>query len=601
MGRSLDEELGDEARALRDAGLWRELALDASRVDFTSNDYLGLSRDARVIEAACAAVRAYGTGARASRLLGGGSPLDLQAESACAAWLGAEAGLLFPSAYQANLGLIGALVGPGDVVLSDALNHASLIDGVRLSRAEVRVFAHGDLDELESELAGARGSRRRLVVTEGVFSMDGDIPPLRAMHELCVQYDAWLIVDEAHSVGVLGPRGAGAWSQVARDGVGDERLAARVVACGKALGAAGGIVVGSKALREQLVNRSRSFVFTTGTAPAVAGAICAAIDIARSAESERQALRSAMRKLCNGLGIDAPPAVILPIVIGDEDRALAAADACRAAGLDVRAVRPPTVPEGTARLRVVLHATNTATELDRLAAALADVPRSSSTRARVAPRKALFVVGTDTNIGKTVASALCARAAVRIGPATYWKPVQTGDDSDTDEVARLCADTELTLAKPHHHFPLPASPHEAAASVNSTVDLHGLSTQYAELASQAGSLIVELAGGLLVPYDDRTTQLDWIAKLRPELLLVARSGLGTLNHTLLSIEALRRRGLTPRALLLVGDPHESNRSTLQRMSGLQHVFELPRLATLSAASLDAWLERHPLDILFESP
>lgn len=600
MGRSLDDQLAREAEALRAAGLWRELAPDAGRVDFTSNDYLGLSRAPRVIEAACAAVREHGAGARASRLLGGGSPLDRAAEESCAAWLDAEAGLLFPSAFQANLGLLGALAGPGDVIFSDALNHASLIDGARLSRAEVRVFPHCDAAALERELAASQGARRRLVATEGVFSMDGDVPPLRAMHELCAKYDAWLVVDEAHSIGLIGPEGAGAWSQVATDNGGSDRLAARVVACGKALGSAGGIVVGSRALREQLVNRARSFVFTTGAAPAVAGAICAAIDLARSADALRVRLRGAMERLCAKLAVPAPPAVILPIIIGDEARAIAAAEACQRAGLDVRAVRPPTVPEGSARLRVVLHATNSDAELDRLAAMLVDLPRAPAGTARNATRNPLFVVGTDTGIGKTVVSALCARAATRLGPATYWKPVQTGDDSDTAEVARLCADTALALGEPLHHFPLPASPHEAAAAANSAVDLGGLDARLDALAAGDGALIVELAGGLFVPYDDRATQLDWVARRRPDLLLVARSGLGTLNHTLLSIEALRRRGLVPRALVLVGDPHASNRETLARMSGVRQVLELPRLAELSAAALDAWLDAHALDSLFEA-
>jgi 8-amino-7-oxononanoate synthase len=599
LGRSLDDQLLEEARALRAAGLWRELAPGIRLADFTSNDYLGLSRDEVVIDAAYSALREHGAGARASRLLGGGSPLDRAAEEACAEWLDAEAALLFPTAFQANLGLIGALVGPGGVVCSDELNHASLIDGVRLSRAEVRVFPHCDLGALERELAAAQGARRRLVVTEGVFSMDGDIPPLRAMHELCAKYDAWLVVDEAHSVGLVGPQGAGAWAEAAQDGLGQDRLAARVVACGKALGASGGIVVGSRALREQLVNRARSFIFTTGAAPAVAGSICAAIEIARAADEPRAALRKAMKELCDGLGISAPPAVILPIVVGAEEPARAAAEACSAAGLDVRAVRPPTVPEGSARLRVVLHATNTDAELARLASALAGVPRVDAVAPKNARRAPLFVIGTDTGIGKTIVSALCARAAARVGPATYWKAVQTGHESDTEEVARLCADMPLALAEPHHHFPLPASPHEAAAAANSSVDLVGLDAQCAMLAAQPGSLIVELAGGLLVPYDDHFTQLDWLARLRPKLLLVARSGLGTLNHTLLSVEALRRRGLAPLALVLVGEPHESNRETLARMSGVPRVYELPQLAEVDAEALDAWLDAHPLDHLFE--
>ena len=600
MGRPLDAELAAEARALRDAGLWRALAPDAGRADFTSNDYLGLSRDPRVIEAARAAALEHGAGARASRLLGGGSPHDAAAEEACAAWLGTEAALLFPSAFQANLGLLGALLQPGDVVCSDALNHASLIDGMRLARADVRVFPHADLGALERELASAAGTRRRLVVTEGVFSMDGDVPPLRPMHELCRTYDAWLVIDEAHAVGVIGPQGAGAWAQAATDGRGDERLAARVVACGKALGVAGGLVASSRALRELLVNRARSFVFSTGAAPAVAGAVCAAIEVARAADDARAGLRASMQRLCARLEVDAPPAAILPVVIGDAERALELANRCRESGLEVRAVRPPTVPAGTARLRIALHTTNTAEGIDRLGEQLADAPRAGRPRVSTPRNTPLFVVGTDTDVGKTVAAALVARTAAGRGPATYWKPVQTGGDLDTREVARLCADTSLRLAEPAHHFPLPASPHEAAAAAGSAVDLAGLDSRLAELACEEGELVVELAGGLLVPFDDRVTQLDWVARVRPALLLVARSGLGTLNHTLLSLEALRRRGLVPRALLLVGEPHHSNRETIARMGGVARVIELPRLPDVAAEALASWLVENPLDFLFES-
>lgn len=599
MGRPLDEELAEEARALAAAGLWRELAPDEGRADFASNDYLGLSRDARVVEAACVAAREGGAGSRASRLLGGGSPFDAAAERACADWLGADAALLFPSAFQANLGLIGALAGPGDVILSDALNHASLIDGARLSRADVRVVAHADLAALERELAASRGARRRLVVTEGVFSMDGDVPPLAAMHELCRAYDAHLVVDEAHAVGVLGPEGAGAWAAAMEAGAQDDRLAARVVACGKSLGAAGGVVVGSRALRDHLVNRARSFVFTTGTAPAVAGAVAAAVAIARGADAERARLRGLVERFCARLGVDAPPAAIVPLVVGDEARALDLARGCREDGLEVRAVRPPTVPPGGARLRVVLHANDREDDVDRLAERLAGERFLRANAAPPARRAPLFVVGTDTDIGKTVAAALCARAAAAQGPATYWKPVQTGDDSDTAEVARLAADTDLATTDPVHWFPLPASPHEAAAAAGSRVDVDALDARLDELSSAGPRLVVELAGGLMVPYDDRVMQLDWVARHRPALLLVARSGLGTLNHTLLSVEALRRRGLVPRALLLVGEPHESNRATLAAMTGIPRVLELPRLDAVEPAALAAWLDANPLDFLFD--
>ncbi|MCB9914111.1 MAG: dethiobiotin synthase [Planctomycetes bacterium] len=216
-------------------------------------------------------------------------------------------------------------------------------------------------------------------------------------------------------------------------------------------------------------------------------------------------------------------------------------------------------------------------------------------------RRPLVVVGTDTDVGKTVASALLVRAAARCGPVTYWKPVQTGDDSDTDTVRALAGGTAARFLAPEHGYPLPASPHEAAADAGATIDVDALEATFAAHARATdGALLVELAGGLLVPYDDTRTQADSLARLRPRLVLVARSGLGTLNHTLLTLEALRARRLEPEALLLVGDEHPSNRETLRRMGGVAHVYEVPRFAPLDAAALDAWLDEHDLAGLFDA-
>src|SRR5688572_26873686 len=263
MGSRLDEELAAGLARRAESGLLRDGRLPGrtSGVDLGSNDVLGLARHPRVVAAAKGAIEEHGAGGRASRLLRGGSPLDERAEAAVAEWLGAEAALLFPSGYQANLGLLGTLVGRGDALFSDRLNHASLIDGARLSRAQVFVHAHGDLDELARLLALARGARRRLVVTESIFSMDGDAAALAELDELCERHDAWLVVDEAHAIGVVGPTGAGAWA--ARGARSSGRLAARVVTGGKALGVSGAFVVGSRVLREELVNHARALLFTT--------------------------------------------------------------------------------------------------------------------------------------------------------------------------------------------------------------------------------------------------------------------------------------------------------------------------------------------------
>ena len=245
---NLDAALGAEMERWEAAGLRRELgAPTTGGADFTSNDYLGLASHPAVVEAARSAIGLYGAGSRASRLLGGGCPLDAQAERACAEWVGSEAALLFPSGYHANLGILGALAGPGDLILSDALNHASLIDGARLSGARIRVYRHLDVEDAERKLRTATGWRRALVVTESTFSMDGDRAPLAALAELCAEVGASLVVDEAHSIGVVGPRGAGGWAELGGDR--DDVLAGRVVTGGKALGVSGAFVACSSTMR----------------------------------------------------------------------------------------------------------------------------------------------------------------------------------------------------------------------------------------------------------------------------------------------------------------------------------------------------------------
>jgi len=347
---SLDETLRAEIEALEARGLGRRIDLlpeTSVHADFTSNDYLGLSRRPELVAAAREALEAVGTGARASRLLGGGSGLDERAEAAVAEWLGEEAALLFPSGYQANLGVITSLASRGDVVFSDSLNHASLIDATRLARAELHVFEHRDVEHLGRLLRAAKGARRKLVVTEGVFSMDGDVAPLAELHELCEEHDAYLLVDEAHAAGVVGPEGAGAWAGVRAAGCGDSRLAARVVTGGKALGVAGGVIVGSKTLRELVSQRARSFIYSTGIAPPLAAALTAAVGLARGAKKERGHLRELGAHLTKRLGLPTPESAIVPIVIGENTAAVQAARRLAGAGLEVRAVRPPTVPEGT--------------------------------------------------------------------------------------------------------------------------------------------------------------------------------------------------------------------------------------------------------------
>lgn len=635
----MESSLAAELRALEALGRRRDLeridaqaqALGAGghpRWDFTSNDYLGLATDARLVNAACAALRDHGAGARAARLLGGGSAARAL-EQLVADWQQTEAALLFPTGYQANVGLITSLAGADDVLFSDALNHASLIDGMRLSKARRVVYPHLDFNILERELARAGQARRRLIVTESVFSMDGDLADLTALNDLAERYDAWLLVDEAHAVGLLGHAGLnGQEPNDARGAVtpAHHRVLARVLTGGKALGAAGALIVGSADLIALVANRARSFIFTTAPPPSLAASLTAAVRIARTEpEAARACLRNA-KALAKALHLPEPAGAIVPIPIGAEADAVAAAEALAARGFDLRAVRPPTVPPGTCRLRAVCHAWQTPHDVDDLVDTLRDVmpalfqaqaATTMQANAAATPRPfhrgervpALFVTGTDTDIGKTVVAALLCRAwAQHAGAVNYWKPVQTGSDSDSQTVAGLAELATHQVQRPAWHLALPASPHEAAVAENVKIQPTRLPEALDGLRRNLSApLVVELAGGLLVPFTSPApgakpvTQLDWLAQEQAPIVLVARSGLGTLNHTMLSIEALRARHLVPRLVLLVGEPHASNAQTLRDWTGLP-LIEIPHVAPLNAAALDALIATHQnqLTTLFAS-
>lgn len=622
MPNGLDAQLEAELQVWRRAGRERRLSPRGEAPlerDFTSNDILGHSRRPEVVEAARAALAQYGVGGRASRMLGGGTELEVALEEQVARWVGTESALLFPSGYQANLALLGTLAAPRDVIFSDALNHASLIDGARLSRARVRVYGHLELEELDRALAQERHVRRRLVVTESVFSMDGDLAPLAELLELCERHDAHLIVDEAHALGLLGPRGSGACREVFGDRM-PGRLAALTVCGGKALGVTGALIAGSSKLRDLMLHRGRPFVFTTATSPAIPSALAASIEAIQGDSAPRETALSNARHLAEHLGLPAPAAAIVPVVLGDETRTVEVASQLQSQGFDVRAVRPPTVPAKASRLRVVCHAHNPPAEVEALAeaiqAAAPELREDSGTGTAPAtvpaePRRTaaptFIVAGTDTGIGKTVVSAVLVSSLAQSvrsaeshdavtppsAPACrYWKPVQTGDDDDTLEVAQLSGTPREHFADPGLHYPLPASPHEAAADVGAEVDVHALTRRFEELRHEARTpLVAELAGGLLVPLTPTFTNLDWLAELRLPIVLAARSGLGTLNHTLLTLEALRRRHLEPRMLVLVGDHHPSNFATLANLGQVEHQLELPLLDPLDAAAIQEYATR----------
>ena len=329
-----------------------------------SNNYLGLASHPALAAAAEAALREFGVGSGASRLISGSMRLHHLLEERLATWKGAEAGLLFPTGYHANIGVVTALVGRGDAVFSDALKHASLIDGCRLSGAEVVVYPHGDAAALGRLLAASR-ARRKLVVTDSVFSMDGDIAPLPEICDLADRHGAYVMVDEAHGTGVLGATGSGAVEHFGLHG----RVDVRMATLGKALGAAGAVVCAARPVVDLLVNRARAFIYTTGLPPAVAAAALAAVDIVQHEPERRAAMtRNAarLRAGLSGLGYQAPAGEtpIIPVIVGESQAALSLSRRLLAERVFVQAIRPPTVPAGTARLRVTVMATHSDADID---------------------------------------------------------------------------------------------------------------------------------------------------------------------------------------------------------------------------------------------
>jgi 8-amino-7-oxononanoate synthase len=400
----LSERLGD----LRDRGLYRRMRLVSGPqgprvlVDgkpvllLCSNNYLGLADHPQVREAAADAAMRWGVGAGASRLVSGNMTVHRRLEEQLAEFKGSEACLLFGSGYLANAGIVSALAGPGDVVFSDELNHASMVDGCRLARAETFVYAHKDVEQLAWGLRSSEG-RGSLIVTDGVFSMDGDVAPLQGIVEVARRYDARVMVDEAHATGALGPGGRGA---VAEAGLEDE-IDVVVGTLGKALGSYGAYACCDRTMAKYLVNSARTLIFSTALPPpAVAGA-AAALEILRRQPERVEKLQRNARLLRNslageGLTVGDSPTQILPLIIGAAADALAASERALENGVFAQAIRPPTVAEGSSRLRLAVMASHTRTELRQAAKVLAaavrplarrpDVPAASAYSAPVAAR-----------------------------------------------------------------------------------------------------------------------------------------------------------------------------------------------------------------------
>ena len=339
-----------------------------------SNNYLGLSTHPKVIAAAVEATRTFGTGASGSRLISGNSELYTTIETNLAEVKGTEAALVFNSGYAANTSVIPVLAGEGDLILSDVLNHASIIDGCRLSHATKKVYQHCDVEHLKTLLSESHAFRRRLIVTDGVFSMDGDIAPLPDICDLAAEHNAMVLVDDAHGFGVLGKDGGGTVAHFGLEGTNIIQMGT----LSKAVGALGGYIAGSHSLIELLVNRARGFIFTTGLPPATLAAANTALDLIRSAPDLRQRLfchAKCLKAALMDLGYTVLPSEtqILPVILGSPQRATNVAESLLAEGVFAPAIRPPAVPSDTSRLRITVMATHTEAEIQQAIAGFAAI------------------------------------------------------------------------------------------------------------------------------------------------------------------------------------------------------------------------------------
>ena len=402
------DELNQRLATLRQQGLYRELrrvdSAPGPRIEiggqtflnFSSNDYLGLASHPALKDAAIKAVEKFGAGAGASRLICGSLAPFHELEDSLAAFKKTEAALTFSTGYAAALGTITALMGKDDIIILDKLVHACIVDAAKLSGAKLRVFDHNDLNDLEDKLRWASGQSRVthhasnvLIVTESIFSMDGDAAPLREIVALKEKYGAWLMVDEAHATGIIGKNGRGLADEL---GV-SQHIEIQMGTLGKALGASGGFICGRRALIDFLVNRARSFIFSTAPVPAAAAAAAAGIQIAQSSEGEkrRENLRECVKQCRTGVAPvsnllnigdrrDAcpTPGAIIPIILGDEAKAVAAAAQLREQDIFVPAIRFPTVARGAARLRITLTAGHSSEDVSMLARALEPIVNRKS-------------------------------------------------------------------------------------------------------------------------------------------------------------------------------------------------------------------------------
>ncbi|WP_202911558.1 8-amino-7-oxononanoate synthase [Segeticoccus rhizosphaerae] len=365
------DDLARQALDRESRGMTRRLVVQThdQQLDLAGNDYLGLRQHPHVQSGAIAAVEDFGTGSGAPRLITGTLPIHAELEEALADHLDVEQALVFSTGYLANLGAICALAEADTTIISDAHNHASLIDGARLARAEVAVFPHGDLDAVE-RLLRQRTTPRAMVVVESVSSILGDAAPLTELVELTDHHDATLLVDEAHAVGVRGPRGGGLLRQLGLAGLDHVVVTASL---SKALAAQGGVVLGHRMLCEHLVNTARPFLFDTGLAPASAGAALAALDVIEDEPQLGERAMAHTARLAEACGLETPAGPLMSVLLPGSREALVAADICAAHGVRVGCLRPPSTPDGTSRLRITAHANHTEIDVAHAAKVLSEI------------------------------------------------------------------------------------------------------------------------------------------------------------------------------------------------------------------------------------
>ncbi len=352
-----------ELAGIREQNLWRTASpADESHLNFSTNDYLGYSRDPRVVKAAQEALEKHGAGGRSSRLISGTLDIHRELEEVLAKFKGTEAALLFPTGFMANLGVITTLLGEGDAVIMDKLNHASLWDAVKLSRARPFVYEHASAESLEKVLRRTRNYKKKIVVTDSLFSMDGDLAPLPEILDLVRTHGAWLMIDDAHATGVLGEKGIGALEHFGF--LGQAHIVMGTLS--KALGSQGGFVCGSRDLIDLIINRARSFIYTTALSPANCAAALQALHLVGREPARRKKLSDLSKKLRTGIKLKGTPTPIVPYQTGTVEESIRISTELKAKNIIAPAIRPPTVPKGECRLRFSLSSEHTPADIDLL-------------------------------------------------------------------------------------------------------------------------------------------------------------------------------------------------------------------------------------------